>query len=160
MYALHIFTSEKLRHLKYYIIIAPPQRDKLICFLDVDSFQGVRSIFQKTCLISSHLFSIVKILLRAGVYHVFRGCSGCSASTDAELIISCFLDADSFTGFVKGPRRSFSNPTRFVRDMFISAADIRFQNNRAAKTRLTANAHLPNQSLFASTHDPSTHDLF
>ena len=31
------------------------------------------------------------ILLRAGVYLVFCGCCGCSASTDAELItISCF----------------------------------------------------------------------
>ena len=50
---------------------------------------------------------------------MFCGCSGCSASTDAELItISCFLDADSFTGFVKGPRRSFYNPTRFCARFF------------------------------------------
>ena len=60
--------AKKIRQLQNYIIIAPPQHDTLRCFLDVDSFQGVRSIFQKTSLISSHSCSIVQILVRAGVY--------------------------------------------------------------------------------------------
>ena len=32
--------AKKIRQLKNYIIIAPPQHDTLRCFLDVDSFQG------------------------------------------------------------------------------------------------------------------------
>ena len=76
-----------------------------------------------------------------------------------------FLDADSFTGFVKGPRRSCYNPTRFCARFVCKFGFLQqpycSQYNSASKTRLTANAkNLPNQSLFASTHDPSTHDLF
>ena len=77
-------------------------------------FRGVRSMYQKIFLMSSHSCSVVKILLRTGVYLVFCGCSGCSARTDTELTtISCFSDADSFTGFVKEQRWSLYNPTRF-----------------------------------------------
>ena len=32
--------AKRIRQLKNYIIIAPPQHDTLRCFLDVDSFQG------------------------------------------------------------------------------------------------------------------------
>ena len=32
--------AKKIRQLKNYLIIAPPQHDTLRCFLDVDSFQG------------------------------------------------------------------------------------------------------------------------
>ena len=39
--ALFIFLrAKKIRQLKNYIIIAPPQHDTPRCFLDVDSFQG------------------------------------------------------------------------------------------------------------------------
>ena len=51
--------AKKIRQPKNYTIIAPPQHDTLRCFLDVLFFRGVRSIFQKTSLISSHSCSIV-----------------------------------------------------------------------------------------------------
>ena len=85
-------------------------------------FRGVRSIFQKISLISSHSCCIVQILLRAGVYLVFCGCSDCGVSTDAELVtIPCLLGANSFTEFVKGPSRSFYNPTRFCVSCFLDS---------------------------------------
>ena len=46
--------AKKIRQLKNYIIIAPPQHDTLRCFLDVDSFQGSSLNLSETSLISSH----------------------------------------------------------------------------------------------------------
>ena len=44
-----------------------------------------------------------------------------ATTPNAELItISCFLDADSCTGFVKVPRRSCYNPTRFCARFFLA----------------------------------------
>ena len=122
--------AKKIRQLKNDIIIGPPQHDTLKCFLDVDSFQGGSfNLSENICDLISFMFYCLNS--PQGRRLIFCGCSGCSASTNAQLItISCFLDADSFTGFVKGPRRSFYNPTRFfarlVCKICISAAAILF----------------------------------
>ena len=120
-------------------------------FLDVDSFQGGLFTLSKNI---SDIISFMFYCLNSpqgSVYLVFCGRSGCSASTDDEVItISCFLDADSFTGFVKGPRRSFYNPTRFSARFFVKLVFLQqpycSQYNRTATTRPTANANLPNQT--------------
>ena len=71
LYALHIFTSERIRQLKNYIIVAPPQHDTLRCFLDVDSFQrGSFNLSENISDLISFMFYCL-ILLRAGVYLVF-----------------------------------------------------------------------------------------
>ena len=121
-------------------------------------------MYQKIFLMSSHSCSVVKILLRTGVYLVFCGCSGCSARTDTELTtISCFSDADSFTGFVKEQRWSLYNPTRFWARFSckncISAAAIMFplgtlerqehalRQTQTSRTKACSQAHMTYFSL-------------
>ena len=84
--------AKNIRQLKNYNIIAPPQHDTLRCFLDVDSSGGVRSIFQKTSLISFMFCCLNSPQVRRLSCLLWLQ-YGCSASTDAELIISYFLDA-------------------------------------------------------------------